>query len=60
MEPRGFPVWNRLRLLENQNMLIGLTQLPDKLVFVGLCPDFLSLRTSAHAGVAIPPLNGTR
>ena len=56
MEPRGFPVWNRLRLLENQNMLIGLTQLPDKLVFVGLCPDFLSLRTSAHAGVAIPRL----
>ena len=58
MEPRGFPVWNRLRLLENQNMLIGLTQLPDKLVFVGLCPDFLSLRTSAHAGVAIPRLEG--
>ena len=60
MEPRGFPVRNRLRLLENRNMLIGLNQLPDKLVFVGLCPDFLSLRTSAHAGVAIPPLNGTR
>ena len=28
----------------------------DKLVFVGLCPDYLSLRTSAHAGVAIPRL----
>ena len=30
----------------------------DKLVFVGLCPDYLSLRTSAHAGVAIPQLEG--
>ena len=30
----------------------------DKLVFVGLCPDYLSLRTSAHAGVAIPRLEG--
>ena len=38
MEPRGFPVRNRLRLLENRNMLIGLTQLPDKLVFVGMRP----------------------
>ena len=30
----------------------------DKLVFVGLTPDYLSLRTSAHAGVAIPRLEG--
>ena len=34
--------------------------LHDKLVFFGLCLDYLSLRTSAHAGVAIPLLNGTR
>ncbi len=32
----------------------------SKLVFVGLCRNYLSLRTSAHAGVAIPPMNGTR
>ena len=44
MEPRGFPVRNRLRLLENRNMLIGFTQLPDKLLFVGPYPDYLSLR----------------
>ena len=29
-------------------------------VFVGLCPDYLSLRTSAHTGAAIPPMNGTK
>ena len=57
MEPRGFPVRNRLRLLENRNMLIGLNQLPDKLLFVKYS---LSLRASAHTGVAIPPMNGTR
>ena len=28
----------------------------DKLLFSGLCPDYLSLRTSEHAGVAIPRL----
>ena len=57
MEPHGFPVRNRMRLLENRNMLIGLTQLPDKLLFVKYS---LSLRASAHTGVAIPPMNGTR
>ena len=56
MEPRGFPVRNRLRLLENRNMLVGLTQLPDKLVFVGLCPDFLSLRTSPLKWCGNPPV----
>ena len=57
MEPRGFPVRNRLRLLENRNMLIGLNQLPDKLLFVKYS---LSLRASAHTGVAIPRLKGIR
>ena len=36
-------------------MLIGFTQLFDKLVFVR---SLLSLRTSAHTGVAIPRLVG--
>ena len=36
-------------------MLIGLTQLPVKLVFVEY---LLSLRASAHTGVAIPRLEG--
>ena len=40
------------------NVHIGLTQQIGKLVFVGLCPDCMSLRTSAHAGVAIPQLEG--
>ena len=39
-------------------MLIGLTQLPDKLVFAGLTPDYLSLRTRPQPGVAIPRLEG--
>ena len=30
----------------------------DKLVFAGLCPDYLSLRTSPQTGVAIPRLEG--
>ena len=39
---------------------MGMAQQSDKLLFVGLCRNYLSLRTSAHAGVAIPPMNGTR
>ena len=35
---------------------IGGYQENVKLVFVVPCPDYLSLRTSAHAGVAIPRL----
>ncbi len=42
---------------EKENVLIGSTQLPDKLVFVEY---MLSLRASAHTGVAIPRLKGTR
>ena len=38
-------------------MLIGLTKLPDKLLFSGSCPDYLSLRTSPQTGVAIPRLD---
>ena len=40
-----------------ENVLIGLTQQFDKLVFVEY---LLSLRASARTGVAIPPLRGTR
>ena len=39
-------------------MHIGLSQQAIKLVFVELCPDYLSLRTSPQTGVAIPPLEG--
>ena len=44
-----------LSLLLFQIMLIGLSQLTDKLVFVEY---LLSLRASAHTGVAIPRLEG--
>ena len=40
-------------------MLIGLTQLHDKLLFVGLTPDYLLLRTRPQPGVAIPRVEGT-
>ena len=39
-------------------MLIGLTQLHDKLLFVGLTPDYLLLRTRPQPGVAIPRVEG--
>ena len=62
MEPRGFPVRNRLRLLENRNMLIGLTQLPDKLVFVKVCchchEKCCHCEPVRLSGVAIPRLEG--
>ena len=41
-------------------VLIGLTQQFDKLVFENASQKMLSLRTSAHTGVAIPRLKGTR
>ena len=40
-----------------ENGLIRFSQLPYELVFVEF---LLSLRTSAHTGVAIPRLKGTR
>ena len=43
-----------------EKIRIDLPQQTDKMVLVGMCPGYLSLRTSAHAGVAIPPLRGTR
>ena len=40
-------------------MLIGVTQLPDKLVFGALTPNYLSLRDqSAFLVVAIPRIEG--
>ena len=41
-----------------QNVDIRLTKLSGKLVFVGLTPDYLSLRTRPLPGVAIPRLKG--
>ena len=40
-----------------EKIRIDLPQQTDKMVFVEY---LLSLRTSAHTGVAIPPLRGTR
>ena len=48
MEPRGFPARHRLRLLKNRNMLIGLNQLPDKLVFENTCCHCEPVRTLAR------------
>ena len=44
--------------LVTQLQVIGFNKLHSKLVFVGLAPDYLSLRTSAYTGVAIPRIEG--
>ena len=46
-----------LTIPEEEQLPIGLARLPGKLVFVEY---LLSLRASAHTGVAIPRLKGNR